>query len=77
VIYKISKKEYRRIKSLQKISIGFVPCLLFKLPDGTPYKSDVVGASGLKEIHRFQQEMRKIRAEQGIQINLLGLPNVL
>lgn len=56
--------------------MGFVPCLLFKLPDGTPYKCDIVGASGLKEIYKFQLEMKKLKSDRE-QMSLLGLPEVL
>ncbi len=58
MIRRITKGEYNKIKSLQKLSFA-VTTTVFEGADGKYYECDQRGAYSVREIFTFQKELKK------------------
>lgn len=74
MILKITQKESKRLKELQKN--GFFEAFAFELPDGSHWKCTTPAAAGLREIMRFRSRKKKEREAQSKLDLLLDQSNV-
>lgn len=69
MIYPITKKEYKRVKSLRKHSKDYMAGRLYFIAlDGKAYFSDQTAGSGLKEIVELN---KRIKADLTAQTELI------
>ena len=75
MIERITKKEYKSLKDLERrCGSGVLDCIIFEGIDGLVYKCRTKGAAGMKEVWQYQ---RKLKKQKNDRLQLLEIESML